>query len=319
MTLRNLKRRTRALLGARAESMYWRLVDRPKPSFAHKYAVQRQVYLRALERSGIRRGELWGWETKEGHRAIAEELGLATPRILVGPASIDSLEFASLPDCFVLKPVTGGSGNGVFVLRRDGETYLDLVRGGVSVSEAEVKQEIRELDAAGLISGDAILIEEALLHGQGPVNDWKVYAFQGETPLVLQIERSPGGRRSSYYDGHWRRLGQVRWSADRAVDLPRPQNPEDLLEAASRVSKVLPVPFARIDLYEAGGTVYLGEITAIPGSTQRYSKALDLAMGEAWERAEEQLVLRNRNDSGSDQENQETPAISDITQYTDSR
>lgn len=297
MTLR-LKQKTRAKLGAWMESVHWRLVDRPQPSFAHKYAVQRQIYLRALENSGIRRGELWEWETKQGHRAIAEELGIATPTILIGPTAIDTLDLTSLPECFVLKPVIGGSGNGVFVLRRDGELYIDLLRGGARVSETEVREEIRALDAAGLVSGDAILVEEALLHGEGPANDWKIYAFQGETPLVLQINRSREGRRSSYYDGQWRRLGQVRWTADKAVDLPRPEHPDALLEAASRVSKVLPIPFARIDLYEAGGAVYLGEITAIPGSTQRYSKAVDLDMGGAWERAEERLVLRNRKNSG---------------------
>lgn len=295
MNLRNLKSKSRAELGKWAARAHWRLVDRPQPSFAHRYAVQRQVYFSALLESGLRRGSLWEWETKEGHRAIAEKLGLATPRILSGPVPVEALTFDGLPESFVVKPVIGGSANGVFVLRRAGQGYVDLLNGGAIISQAGIKNQLRELDAAGLISGDAVLVEEALLFGHTPVHDWKVYSFQGETPLVWQIERSMEVRRSSYYDGAWRRLGHVRWTKDRVTDLPRPRNPEGLLCAAKQIPEELPIPFARIDLYESGGEVYLAEITASPGSTQRYSRELDLIMGEAWERAEAILVRRNRN------------------------
>lgn len=282
----------RRLAAIFSESANWWLSPRPIPSFVQRYSVQRDLYQRALELTNRTWGNLWDWETKEGVRALGAMSGLPTPELYVRPTPILEMDFDSLPEVFVIKPVIGSSKKGVYVLQRHGSHFRDLLRSKEITTAARVKREISALAAEGIV-GEAVIAEQALVNGDQIAYDWKVYAFQGEAALIWQVWRSDGGRQSSYYDGQWRRLGDVRRGKESHDSLPQPTLPVDLLEAARDVSRLLPVPFARIDLYEHGGRVYLGEVTPMPGSGQRFKRHIDRAMGEAWEEAESRLLSRS--------------------------
>lgn len=231
---------------------------------------------------------------KDGVADLAALAGLHVPERYTEIVPIEQLDFHELPDTFVVKPIVGASRAGVFVLRKEGEAYRDLLRGSRLTTEAEVKRRILELGRAGQVSADQTIAERALVDRDRLAFDWKIYSFQGQTPLVLQIYRGANGRQSCYYDGEWNRLGDIRRGKESSAALPLPVDPAGLLRAASTVSAALPIPFARIDLYEFDGFRYLGEITPMPGSSQRFTRAIDRSLGEAWEAAEANLLVADR-------------------------
>lgn len=279
-----------------AGKVNWWLNPTPQPSFMHFYSSQRRKYLHALEVTGRRWGHLWEWETKLGVRDVAAHIGVRTPRILLGPMNSSELDFSSLPHHFCIKSDLGSSKKGVFVLSRQGKGWRDLLRGGRFVTQEQVLLEIQELGSRGVIDPDRVFVEEALLRdGRALAFDWKVYAFQGQAGLVWQISRTPERRLSKYYDENWQDLGQVRWSKPATPSLPIPGLSTELLEAARKASLAVPVPFVRVDLYEHEGSVYLGELTPMPGSAQRFRHDVDFALGLAWEAADGVLMARTRS------------------------
>lgn len=284
----------RRKLGSLLSTASWWLHPEPAPSFLTSYKRYRHSYTEALELAGREWGTLWDWETKLGVRGLAESVGIPTPQLLQGPVPVEGLDWSVLPEAFVIKPDRGASKKGVYVLRRTRQSsFHDLIRDR-EVSIAQIEKEIQSLARDGVISAKRIIAEQALLREEGAIAfDWKCYAFQGEVSVIWQISRKDGSRRSRMLDGGWRDLGNVRRGLEGSSNLPPPDHPEQILDAALRLSRAVPVPFVRVDLYESDGSVFLGELTPMPGSSQRFSRTLDKAMGEAWARAETQLMLRS--------------------------
>ncbi len=280
-------------VGAIAESANWRFNSAPAPSFIQRYVSARRSYSFALASTDRPWGELWDWETKLGSRQLADRLGVETPTLYREAVSIGELDFSGLPDSFVVKPDRGASAKGVLVLEREGIRYRDVLRQGRILEERTIRSELEELSGEGLISGDRIIVEEALLdESGGPASDWKLYAFQGEIPVIRQIVRYGDERHTTTYDANWNVIRNARLDKREQV-LGPPRRPDLLMEVARRVSVELPVPFARVDLYEQGDRVVLGEITPMPGlSGQRFQRRWDVELGKAWERAESRLFIQ---------------------------
>ena len=304
--IKSLKSTVRQVLGRPIASLNRWTNPLPYASFLQYYETERRIYQNALTLTGRQWGELWAWETKQGGRALAHKEGLRVPEVFSEGFSIAELDFSDLPDQFVLKPDRGYGRSGVFVLQRTGNTYVDLLSGETQLSERPIKEKLLSLDANGLISGENLQIEQALLTDGKLPFEWKVYSFQGETPLVLQISREKtknvcvydeAWQKQNPYDLYGRILGRRHRAFRSYADLPSPQQPQEILELASRVSKLIPVPFARIDLYEFEGNVHLGEITPMPGGRQRFAEPVDVQLGLAWQRAESRLLAQSSESS----------------------
>lgn len=294
----------RRLAAGRVESLDWWLNPVRTPSFVNAYSNFYRVYSAALDQANQPWGSLWDWETKTGVRALATQVGVATPEIFQGPVPVGDIEFHRLPEKFVIKPVRGAAKTGVYVLNRQGSGFVDLLRKRRIINQRQLVAEVLDCASRGEISGNEMIAEEALTRGPNDISyDWKVYAFQGETPLICQISRTFSGREDKYYGGDWVDLGRVRYAKPAVRHLPLPELPDHLLGAAASLSRAVPVPFVRVDLYESRGQVYLGELTPAPGSGQRYQRWLDIEMGRAWQRAEATLfarsAARDRKDDGS--------------------
>ncbi|MCU0862051.1 MAG: hypothetical protein MUE65_07010, partial [Methanomassiliicoccales archaeon] len=63
-------------------------------------------------------------------------------------------------------------------------------------------------------------------------------------------------------------------------DIERPRNLERMLDISRRLSS--PFPFVRVDFYDLGDRVYVGELTFYPhGGMERFNKQeYDLMLGE---------------------------------------
>jgi hypothetical protein len=250
-----------------------------------------------LQRDHSVRHPIWNANAKIAGRSLAASLGVSVPRLLAGPMPGKGLE---QPDAerFVVKPVEGHSGRGVYALVRDGEGLWsvlddrpigwDEIRSRLA-AEAEAERISREAFVEELIPGDPPPGSSAEDRARALPFDWKCYCIGAQVEVVMQKDgRGRRGNRGAQYK-FWTRelteLGPVRHQQRYDASLPPPRHPRDLVENAERVARALPGPFVRVDLYDGPEGVVFGEITPHPGGEQRFTPDLDQRLGEAWERA----------------------------------
>jgi hypothetical protein len=72
--------------------------------------------------------------------------------------------------------------------------------------------------------------------------------------------------------------------------IPVPGNLDTLTEAARVMSRAIPRPFIRVDLYDVDGRIVFGELTPRPGHLMDYGPELDERFGHLWERAQARVL-----------------------------
>jgi TupA-like ATPgrasp len=251
-----------------------------------------------LERDHSVRHPIWRANPKTAGRSLAASLGIPVPQLMAGPMPGERLEQPDA-DRFVVKPVEGHSGRGVYALVRDGERLWSVLDDR-PIGWNEIRDRLAEEAKAGRISSQ-VFVEELISADRPPGSssredslpvlpfDWKCYCIGGRVEVVMQKDaRGRRGNRGAQYK-FWSRemteLGPVRHQDRYDASLPPPRHPWQLVEAAERVAQALPGPFVRVDLYDGHAGVVFGEITPHPGGEQRFTPDLDRRLGEAWERA----------------------------------
>ncbi len=282
-----LYRKTRSIIHR------WR-AQPSEPSFMAMVRMERRVADLAAQLQGIHRREVWDFNTKVGIKRVASRFGVRTPAILADQALPREISWDILPETFVAKPVWGAGGVGVRVLRRIPDGYHDAIS-GTSFTLDQLCSGWDELAASGLISHE-LIVEEVVGDGSLLPLDWKAYAFRGEVELILQVDRN-GGKRIRYYDKHWNTPAFLYYGQNKnngngnGKSLPPPRHPEEIIICASKISRELPLPFIRVDLYEDDEGVLLGELTPRPGHAFPFRPQWDRHLGEAWERSEARLRI----------------------------
>lgn len=248
-------------------------------------------------------GELpFGPDEKSSARAFAESIGMDQPRLLAMAKSIDEVDFAALPDRFVVKPDGLHSGHGVHLLTRVGEgRYLDQYRGeeirvdGLSEEYQNLRARVRPPERFKVIVEEWVAGER----GSPPIPfDYKIYAFYGRPKIVLQVNRNIKPTGLGWFDGNFRplRIGDCfpaipgKYQLDRLIV---PRRWQALLGAARKISVALQTPFARIDLFASDRGPLLGEVTLTPGGagySYPFTEAFDRKLGKAWRNAEDRLA-----------------------------
>lgn len=220
-------------------------------------------------------------------RKVAEKAGVALPQLLQLYKSVDEIELNPLPDRFVLKPTHFAAKQGVYLLNRTGDGYFDMMSRR-SLTGSEILDEIRAL--IGKKRTD-IIAEELVIGENGPAEipyDYKVYAFDDATPLIVQIDRNVAPLGITLLDEGFNQIAETdaRLCATGCQMIPpvRPRNAEAILEACRILLRAADRPFMRIDLYTTGERVILGELTPSPGapyygSPYFFSPAFDTRLG----------------------------------------
>lgn len=279
---------------------YWRFRQRRRvrrvqpytPSFIRHIEEDIRVLKLVAANAGVDPFDLWPFMRKgQGVRHVVESLHLTAPKVIYGPVPSKDLPWDVLPSSFVVKPATGSSSRGVFVMRRttDGR-FHDVMKSQFWTAD-ELIRHYQQLPSNWYhVLDDQVLIEEVVECRGRPSYDWKVYVFRGEIALIEQIDRLGGKTRFRHYLPDWTPalhawLGRY----DREDPLDGPVRPGELLETAATISMALPLPFVRVDLYESESQVFVGELTPFPGGSVEHSPAWDRRLGEAWERGEAAL------------------------------
>jgi len=202
---------------------------------------------------------------------------------------ITEVDFSILPDQFVIKPQSGASNNGVFVLQRNTDgTYFDSMRRKTYTEIEIVDAYLDEFHRFKTINLP-IYIEERFNSANPKYSvplDYKGYCFGGKVALVMQRDVSQGREYSkwkfAYYTPDWKPLGEVRTGINYSDELEAPKEGREIVEKMEYLASKLPFKFCSMDMYNTDRGVAFGECTIHPGAYKSFSKEWDLLLGELY-------------------------------------
>lgn len=223
--------------------------------------------------------------------------GFETPEIYDVWSSPKAVDFAALPDSFVLKSDGGSTSNGVLPLVRKTRDSFTLADGKETLTVEDVRSHFSRAYASGAAYG--VMFAEELLQpsdrSERIPDDVKVYAAYGRIMQVLLRRVDAHGTlsetRSKYVDSSGVDLGPV--ASHRQIDptIPAPATLPKMIEISKHLSRASGLPFCRVDLYDTTKGVVVGEITRAPGGAQTYDAEHDQWMGQIWHLANADLLL----------------------------
>ncbi|EJC61308.1 hypothetical protein QWA_15712 [Alcaligenes faecalis subsp. faecalis NCIB 8687] len=240
-------------------------------------------------------------------REFCDLIGINTPSVLQVDI-LEKLDQKKLPEYFVLKPSFASTSIGVYLLKKSGNNFFDILK-NKEYTWNEIKTKCN--DVAKRYFGEnnetaIFIIEELLIDGNGkaPPDDIRFYAFQGEIGLILKEDHMTSNRvESMYFDGNFLpftdlenrySIAETAKNSEIIIDAIVPENWQALLNVAKRISYSVPTAFARIDLYDTPKGIYLGEVTLTPGTfyyknRKLMSKSEASRLGRLWLDAEKRM------------------------------
>lgn len=245
------------------------------------------------------RQRIWAHNDKMAGYRLARSLGLEVPETYERSVKIGDLDFASVPDRFVIKPHNGASNRGVFLLERTKtDTYRDLMDQRLKNS-ADVVKLYSELVANGLVS-ERLAVEELLQPRTdlrpiiGIPDDLKIYCFYDRPRAIMQRRMFGQADREKWrfklWTGEWADMGPVKYSDRYDSALEIPVGAEEVLEAAASLARFVAVPFVRLDFFDTQRGPVFGEVSAHPGPPEQWESSADEMLGWEWEMAEARLL-----------------------------
>jgi hypothetical protein len=226
--------------------------------------------------------------SKTGTRRLLEAVDAPLPSEFRELGTISDISEKSLAQPTVIKPAQGSNNRGVLPLKpiapglwREVETGADLTL-----------PRIHELLARALVQHSLTdhWVGEELLRAPdgGTVADTKLLMFRGQLGAAF-VRRNPE-RTFTWFDERWKPIasGIRRHSPDSS--LTPPEDRVRLTELAARISRALPIPFVRVDLYSTAAGPVVGELTPFPGWAHDLEDVLDVRLGTLYERTETALL-----------------------------
>lgn len=196
------------------------------------------------------------------------------------------IDFASLPNRYVIKTTDGGNGDNVFICRNKEDINVgDVIRKVNSWRHKHYENLSREWAYTGA-ANSKIIVEEYLEDVDsldGSIDDYKFLCFNGKFEY-LWIDKN---RYSDHRRGFWNKdlefLPNV-VSDHPTFDVPPilPNNIDEMIELSEKLSSSF--LFARVDWYNIKGKIVFGEITFYPwsGYVQYNPDEFDFELGKCF-------------------------------------
>ncbi|MBV1863452.1 MAG: hypothetical protein KUG74_03365 [Rhodobacteraceae bacterium] len=199
-----------------------------------------------------------------------------------------------LPRSFVIKPLHGHSSYGVYLLKkRPNGSFFCKMHNKVYKTRAAVVQDYqRRLSRSkNFTMSEAVILEEYVRDSFGfdvPL-DYKVYGFQGGSPIVMQryapMHLPKEKWAFEFYDAKGQPLGLIREriKSNPEIILQAPKNFDALIKASDHLIQASRVSFMRVDLYAAPKRIIFGEFTPVPNAgKETYVPEFDRLLGQYW-------------------------------------
>lgn len=180
--------------------------------------------------------------------------------------SVDSIDFNSLPDQFVLK-CTHDSG-GVVVCKNkddlDKKAAIDKLNKGL---KSKFYWQTREWPYKNV--KPRIIAEKYMEDESGyELKDYKFFCFNGKCEFFkIDFDRQKS-HHANYFNCACELMpfGEVICPPDYNRELKMPSNIGEMINKAEQIASSINNAFVRIDLYNINGQIYFGEITFYPAS-----------------------------------------------------
>lgn len=178
--------------------------------------------------------------------------------------SFDDIDFAQLPDQFVLKCTHDSHG---IVICRD-KSCLNLKNARNRITKSLKRnyfyagREWPYKNVPRKVLAEKYMVE----NGKKDLFDYKLMCFNGEVKccFVCSDRFSSKGLRVTFFDREWNVLPFERHYPKAEYEIPCPRTYKRMIELAEKLSQG--IPFIRVDFYEINGQIYFGELTFFPGS-----------------------------------------------------
>lgn len=182
-----------------------------------------------------------GGNDKNHDKAFAEALGVPTPQRYHDSVIFNDLEII---EDSIIKPMSGSSSRNVFYIKNG------------CVVEVKNKKKYKNLQSVFQSFSPRLgganhrwIQEELIVNNKKPASDIKLFCFYGKVGLILEVDRnSENNAINCFYDsmGNVVEVGQknVKNFVGKGVE-------KTVIEYAEKISANSPVPFLRIDFYQA--------------------------------------------------------------------
>lgn len=182
----------------------------------------------------------------------------------------DDIDFAALPDKFVLKTTNGGGGCGVVICKDKATLNKKDAKKKLETSlHSSIYRNYREWPYKNI--QPRIIAEQFMTDFSqsdiGELRDYKFFCVNGTAHnVMLCYDRLSGDTKFYFFDREWNllRLNKRGLAAPADFSIPKPKAIDEMFRLAGKLSMGL--PFARVDLYNVDGKIYFGEITFYPQS-----------------------------------------------------
>lgn len=177
--------------------------------------------------------------------------------------NVDEIDFASLPNQFVIKTTHGGGSGGVVICRDKAKFDIEACKRKLKQSmRHNIYYSYREWPYKNV--KPRIIAEMYLEDLNGNLNDYKYWCFNG-TPYILFIATGrEKGVCFDYYDTDFNHLPIIQGGPNSNRENPKPKNLSTMNTLASKLSVNL--PHIRVDLYNIEGKIFFGELTFFDSS-----------------------------------------------------
>ena len=193
----------------------------------------------------------------------------------------EDIRLDQLPEKFVLK-LSNGSGTNLLCTDKSQLAESEVIREFqkfVFKVKANLGREWPYMEAKPRIIAEQLLEDEA--HINNAVNDYKIFCYDGKPEYIICISDRYSDRCNHLvYDTEWNKIRVASEGARLDEDAPKPENLQEMLEVAAKLSEDF--PFTRIDLYSLENRIYFGEITFYPwsGYMEFEPEEFDYVLGE---------------------------------------
>lgn len=204
-------------------------------------------------------------------RKVVEEIGFGDILIpLIGVYDkISEIDYYSLPNEFVAKTTDGGGGNQVLVCRNKNglgrELFYNLLTEWIKAPKGKNAGREWAYENGYL---RRIIIEQLIkVENQKDIPDYKFFCFNGKPYYCQLIDNRSTTETIDFYDMDWVHqdfVGLNPLCKNSGNIVPKPVNFDQLKTIASKLAG--DYPFVRVDLYNANGKIYFGELTFYPAS-----------------------------------------------------
>ncbi|MGO1737258.1 MAG: ATP-grasp fold amidoligase family protein [Leucobacter sp.] len=190
---------------------------------------------------------------------VAEQIGVEHVIPTLGVyETVEAIDFDALPSAFVLKATHDSGG---VVLVRD-KSQLDVsaarekLQRSLNRSYFEAGREPEYKLVKPRIIAEPFIVDDEI----GQLRDYKFFCFDGEVKaMFVASDRAEGQLKFDYFDADYNPLDLRQPYPTSTVKPPKPARYDEMLELSRKLSQGQ--PHVRVDLYEANGRLYFGEMT----------------------------------------------------------